>query len=106
MARIKNFLIDYGYILKSIGGVGYYILKPNQISNYCYRTYVERTFELLEKSERILNHTDQSEMIEIRKKELSEMKELNKGIKVSIGKTIRNSDYGRNRVVYNNLKDD
>ena len=30
MGRVKNILIDSGYILKIITGVGYYILKPNK----------------------------------------------------------------------------
>ena len=105
MSRIKNFLIDYGYILKNIGRIGYYILKPKQISGYCYRTYVQRTFGLLEKSERILGHTKESELSDIRLKELNEMKVLNKSVQSSIGKTIKESAYNKNKHVYDNLKD-
>lgn len=42
MGRVKNFLIDYGYVLKSISGIGYYILKPKQIASHCYRTYIQK----------------------------------------------------------------
>lgn len=105
MSRAKNILIDYGYILKSVSGVGYYILKPKHISSYCYRTYVDRTKVLLEKSERILNHVDKSELNEIREKEHNEMKVLNRELYGEIGLVVENSDYGQNRAYYNSLED-
>ena len=54
MNRVKNILINYGIVLKSIVGIGYYVLKDNQISGYCYHTYIKRTTILLDKSEHIL----------------------------------------------------
>ena len=36
MGKIRNFLLQYGYVLKIISGVGYYILKPEQISRHCF----------------------------------------------------------------------
>lgn len=42
MSKVKNILIDYSYILKSVGGKGYYILKPNQIPSFTYRTYITK----------------------------------------------------------------
>ena len=44
MGRIKNFVLQYGYVLKGISGVGFYILKPTQVSNHCYRTYVKKSW--------------------------------------------------------------
>lgn len=105
MARVKNILIDHGYILKTITGVGYYILKPKHISSYCYRTYVDRTKLLLEKSERILKHVDRTELSDVRKKEHSQMQDLNQQLYGEIGLVVEGSDYGRNRHYYNNLKD-
>lgn len=105
MARVKNILIDHGYILKTITGVGYYILKPKHISSYCYRTYVDRTKLLLEKSERILAHVDKNELSDIRKKEHKEMCELNQEIYGEIGLVVEGSNYGKNRNYYNSLKD-
>lgn len=105
MARVKNILIDHGYILKTITGVGYYILKPKHISSYCYRTYVDRTKVLLEKSERILKHVDRTELSDIRKKEHTQMQDLNQQLYGEIGLIVEGSDYGRNRHYYNNLKD-
>ena len=106
MSHIKNVLIDYGYILKTIIGVGYYILKPKQISGYCYHTYIRKTEKLLDKSERILSHIDQSELSEIRIKEYNEVHKLNTDVGNSIETTIYNSDYEANKYIYENLNDD
>ena len=50
MARIKNYLVEKGYVLRTIVGRGYYIMKPKQISGYCYHTYICRLDNLLEKN--------------------------------------------------------
>lgn len=105
MGRVKNILVDSGYILKTITGVGYYILKPKHISSYCYRTYVDRTKRLLEKSERVLKHVDQTELSDIRKKEHSEMTDLNRELYGEIGLVVEASEYGKNRAYYNSLED-
>lgn len=105
MGRVKNILVDSGYILKTITGVGYYILKPKHISSYCYRTYVDRTKRLLEKSERVLKHVDRTELSDIRKKEHEEMQSLNQELYGEIGLVVESSDYGKNRSYYDSLKD-
>ena len=105
MSKVKNVLIDHGYILKTVTGVGYYILKPKHISSYCYRTYVDKTKRLLEKSERILSHIDKTELSGIRKKEQSQMYDLNQQLYSEIGLIVEASDYGKNRNYYNSLKD-
>lgn len=105
MGRVKNILIDSGYILKSVAGVGYYILKPKHISSYCYRTYVDRTKRLLEKSERVLKHVDRTELTDIRKKEHEEMQDLNQQLYGEIGLVVEGSEYGKNRAYYNALED-
>jgi len=105
MGRIKNFLIEKGYILKSITGVGFYILKPKQISGYCYHTYVKRTQVLLEKSDRILTHVDISELSDIRKEEHSNMLKLNQSVSSGIFNNINNSEYEKNKDTYNSLDD-
>lgn len=105
MGRVKNFLIDYGYILKSIPGVGYYILKPKQISGYCYHTYIRRTENLLNKSGRILSHVAQNELSEIRKEEYENVCELNSDVTNAIDTTIENSKYYSKKNYYNNLED-
>lgn len=105
MSRVKNVLIDHGFILKTIVGVGYYVLKPKHISSYCYRTYIDKTKVLLEKSERILSHVDKTELSDVRKKEHKEMSDLNQQIYGEIGLIVEGSDYGKNRNYYNSLKD-
>lgn len=81
------------------------ILKPKHISSYCYRTYVDKTKVLLEKSERILSHIDKTELSDIRKKEQAEMYELNQQLYGEIGLIVEGSDYGKNRYHYDSLKD-
>ena len=105
MARVKNFLIDYGYILKSIAGIGYYILKPKQIAGHCYRTYIQRTQGLLEKSNKILTHTDKTELSQVRKEEHSNMLELNTVLDNAIWRTIQASGYYKRKAYYDNLED-
>lgn len=105
MARVKNFCIDYGYILKTITNVGYYILKPKQISGYCYHTYIRRLPLLLQKSERILTHIDETELSEIRMKEKDEVIDLNLDLNTAIDKTTKGSMYYNNISEYANLDD-
>lgn len=57
MRFVKDELIQEGYILKSIRGVGYYILKQNQISSYTYRTYIKKPLRYLNKADTILKST-------------------------------------------------
>ena len=105
MCRIRNFLIDYGYVLKNIVGVGYYILKPKQISGYCYHTYIRKTENLLNKSGRILSHVAKSELSEIRKEEYDNVCELNLDVTNVIDTTIENSKYYSKKNYYDSLDD-
>jgi hypothetical protein len=105
MNKVRNILVDSGYILKIITGVGYYILKPKHISSYCYRTYVDRTKRLLEKSERVLKHVDQTELSDERKKEHAEMTDLNQQLYGEIGLVVEGSEYGKKRAYYDSLED-
>lgn len=57
MRFVKDELIQEGYILKSIRGVGYYILKQNQISSYTYRIYIKKPLRYLNKADTILKST-------------------------------------------------
>lgn len=106
MCRIKNYLIDRGYVLKSIVGVGYYIMKPKQIPNYVYRTYTLRTLRLIEKQDRILAHTPISDLSVVRQEENSQIKDLTKVTYEAINKSIDESEYFKNRAFYNGLDDE
>ena len=105
MKQVKNILVDYGIVLKNVIGVGYYILKPKQISSYCYRTYVEKSKNLLDKSERILKNVDKKELSEVRKKEHKEMQEFNKKLVKEVDLVEEYSEYAKNKTYYNSLED-
>jgi len=105
MNRIKNALIDKGYLLKTIPNVGYYIMKPKQIPNYVYRTYTLRTLRLIEKQDRILKHTDISDLNNERKKENEEIKVLTYTTYEAIETAIFQSDYFKNKNIYDELND-
>ena len=60
MQKVKNELIENGYVIKSIRGIGYYILKQNQIQSYTYRTYIKKPLRHFKKAEIILNNTKTS----------------------------------------------
>lgn len=102
MSKIKNILIDYGYVLKSVGGVGYYILKPNQISSFTFRNYIVKPQKAYEKAKRILNHVDTTKLNEIGKEEHRYAKELAENIAETTENTIYNSNYWNNKILYEN----
>lgn len=104
MGRVRNFLLQYGYVLKSIPGIGYYILKPAQISSHCYRTYVKRASRLYDKSSYILGRVDQKELNEERKEELESMMKLNKQLIDNVWNTISESKYYSRKDYYDSLE--
>lgn len=105
MGRIKNFLIDYGYVLKSINSVGYYILKPQHITSHCFRTYTRRSQRMLDKSLYVLNHIDNTKLEGDRIEEYNKFKELNENLIDEAEKLINSSPYYNRMEYYNNLKD-
>lgn len=93
MRRVKNRLINNGIVLKAIKGIGYYILKPNQISSYTYRTYIIKPLKSYEKANIILNNTKTERL---NKKELEKHKltsELNICLMEQTNKFIRTQKY-------------
>lgn len=62
IAKVKKELISYGVVLKSVRYVGYYILKPNQISSYTYRTYIRKPLKSFERARLILANTNTKEL--------------------------------------------
>lgn len=105
MARIKNFILQYGYVLKSVSGIGYYILKPSQISSHCYRTYVKSAGRMYDKSEFILEHTDKEELNEVRQEEIKNMMVLNKKLIENAWNTVKESAYYSRKNYYDSLED-
>lgn len=105
MYRVRNALIDKGYVLKPITNVGYYIMKPKQIPDYTYRTYTLKTLRLLEKQDRILEHVDTTGLSVARMKENIEIKALNKATYEAINTCIDTSSYFEHKDFYNGLDD-
>lgn len=62
LSKAKNRLINCGYVIKSIYNVGYYILKPNQISSYTYRNYIVKPMKQFSKANTILKNTNKREL--------------------------------------------
>lgn len=105
MQRIKNYILQYGYVLKSINGVGYYILKPSQISKHCYRTYIRRSSRLFDKSKYILDHTEKHDLSDIRLEEINNIIKLNKKLIDETEKIITDSPYYSRKAFYDTLED-
>lgn len=93
MSKAKNILIDYSYILKSVGGKGWYILKPTQIPSYTYRAYITKPQKTYEKAKRILSKVDKSKYKDINNQEHLEVMELNNKLQQVSDYTIFNSNY-------------
>lgn len=105
MSRIKEYCIDYGYVLKNISHVGFYILKPQHITSHCYRTYIKKSQRTLSKSLYVQEHVDTTELSEERMEEYNKFIEMNESLIESTEKLINNSPYFNRMDYYNSLKD-
>lgn len=105
MAKVKNYLVEKGYILRTISGVGYYIMKPQHISGYVYHAYICKIDNTLNKSERILQHIDRTKLSEIRKREREQITYLNTELRNDIVEKILDSEYFNNKKQYDSLGD-
>lgn len=105
MSGIKKFLLTKGRILKSIPKFGYYILKPSQASNYCYRTYISKSARLYDKSKFVLEKIDKTKLNDVRLEEISNILKMNNDLIENSWKTIRESVYYSRKEYYDNLKD-
>lgn len=62
MNIVKNELFNEGYVIRPIYHVGYYILKPNQVSSYTYRNYIVKPMNSFKKAKVILNNTEKKKL--------------------------------------------
>lgn len=106
MSKIKNKLIDHGYVLKGISGVGYYILKPQQMAGHCYKTYIQKTMNILDKSHRVLSNTDTLNLTGDRAEEYEAVVELNDKLSETIYNTTIGSRYYDRKSYYDNLREE
>lgn len=105
MTSIKDFLISKGKVLKGISGIGYYILKPSEVAQHCYRNYVKKAGRMYDKSAYILDRTDKTNLNEIRLEEMNNMMELNRQLIDNAWNTIKESPYYSRKDYYDSLKD-
>ena len=105
MGSIKRVLTSYGRILRSVPNVGYYILKPSQISQHCYRTYIKGAARMYDKSEYVLERTDKTELNEVRTEEINNMIALTKDLIKKSWDSIQESAYYSRKDYYDNLED-
>ena len=105
VANLKVYLIGKGKLLKSIKGIGYYILKPSEFSSHCYRTYIKGSMRMLDKSYFVLEHADTYRMSIERQTELQDMKNLNKELQDKMWGTVKESGYYKRKTYYENLED-
>lgn len=105
VGSLKDFLVTRGKVLRSIKGVGYYILKPKEISGYCYRNFIKKSQRTLDKSMFVLSCTDQTDLTHIQKEEFADMMELNKELIEKVSKTVVESTYFNRKAYYESLQD-
>lgn len=96
MNKVKNLLINHGYVLRSVNGIGYYILKPNQIPSFTFRNYIVKPLKTYEKGIRILNHTDKFNLNSDEKAVHDDISILANRVKKETENTIYNSRYYEN----------
>lgn len=104
MNKIKNILISKKYIIKRVG-TGYYIMKPSQVANYCYRKNITHAHNIVKKGIYILQNVDDSDLKTDRKEELENLTNLSTEINDKIQETINKSKYYSRIDYYNSLKD-
>lgn len=105
MNKVKNELYEKGYVIRSIYNVGYYILKPNQVSSYTYRNFILKPTKAYQKATIILNNINTNKLSNDRLEERNNVLNLNTLLRRTSNNIIKNSDYHKKENYYNNLKD-
>lgn len=105
MDKAKNKLYEKGYVIRSIYGIGYYILKPNQISSYTYRNFILKPMKSYKKADTILNNINTKNLSDNRLEEKNNALNLNTLLQRTSNNIIKNSNYYKKEGYYNNLKD-
>lgn len=93
MRIVKNNLIQNGIVLKAIQNIGYYILKPNQIQSYTYRTYIVKPLKHFEKAATILINSKTTELNETELKKHNLTLNLDTELMKATNKLIKNEKY-------------
>ncbi len=93
MNKVKNELFSKGYVIRPVYNVGYYILKPNQVSSYTYRTYITKPINSFKKARTILDNTEKNKL---KGQEVSEYKatcELNEAMLYASTELLNSDEY-------------
>ena len=90
---VKDKMIKQSKVLKPIAKIGWQILKPNQVSSYTYRRYIQRTLKAYDYSKFILENLEVEGLSKARKGEYADVKELNQQLKKISEATIKESRY-------------
>lgn len=104
VGTLKNLLIKRGYVIKSVKGCGWYILKPNQISSYTYRNYIVKPQKSYLKASEILQHFEKQDLSEDRKAEYEDINNLNNSLITETDRMLFDSHYYKNKNYYDNLE--
>lgn len=76
--KVKNKLYEKGYVIRNIYDIGYYILKPNQVSSYTYRNFIVKPTKQFNKARIIMKNTNTKNLNDDEYVELYNTIELNK----------------------------
>ena len=91
--KAKDKAVEKHRVLKSIPGVGWQVLKPQQVSGYTYRKYIKKALKMYDYSEFILEYVEEDKLGDTRKEEYEQVKELNNEMKKTSQQTIERSKY-------------
>ena len=93
MNKVKNELFSKGYVIRPVYNVGYYILKPNQVSSYTYRNYITKPMNSFKKAKVILDNTKKGKLQGQEISEYNATCELNESIIYTNAELLNSEEY-------------
>lgn len=103
--KVKNKLYEKGYVIRSIYDIGYYILKPNQVSSYTYRNFIVKPTKQFNKARIIMKNTNTKNLNDDEYIELYNTIELNKEMIRTTNKVLKSEkNFYKEGNYYNGIK--
>lgn len=93
MVKVKDTLYKKGFVIRPIYNIGYYILKPNQVSSYTYRNFIVRPTKQYNKAKIILENINNKEFNNDENLEFKTTKSLNKKIIDTTNNLLNSNEY-------------
>lgn len=93
MNKVKDRLYKKGFVIRSIYNIGYYILKPNQVSSYTYRNFIVRPTNQYKKAKTILENLNNKNFNNFENLEFESTKSLNKKIIKTTNDLLNSNEY-------------